>query len=162
MPFLLLSSPRVPVQRAVNDPPNLLPRWSPACCLSFWFLVTLLVLSQGPADAEWVVVETTQSGITAVYVEPDSIRRTEQMVKMWHVINFKRVQSYLGYAVLSVRAQGQYDCADERTRTLVETDFSSHMARGAVVYAYPNAGQWHPVAPQTIAHTLLQVACGKP
>jgi len=96
-----------------------------------WFLISLLRLSQGPAAAEWVAVETTLSGITTVYVEPDSIRRRERMVRMWHVIDFKTVQDYLGYAVLSVRAQSHYDCTDECTRTFPSCFSTSPTSRPA-------------------------------
>lgn len=161
MTFLFYHSRHSLVQGVVTDSTNLLAKLRPAPCASLWFVIALQVLSCEPASGEWVAVEKTQSGITTVYVELNSIRRTEQMVRMWHVIDFKTVQSYLGYSVLSVRAQGQYDCVDERTRTLTETGFSGNMAGGAVVYTYPEAGRWQPIAPRTIAHALFQVACSK-
>ena len=48
-------------------------------------LIALLVLSSGPAYAEWVAIGSTDDGMTA-YADPDTIRRKEEMVKMWVLI----------------------------------------------------------------------------
>ena len=48
----------------------------------FISLFTLVVLRSGPAYAEWVVVSGDESGTTA-YVDPGTIRRNGDLVKMW-------------------------------------------------------------------------------
>jgi hypothetical protein len=74
MPFSIRPSRRFPVHCAVtyNSGPFLtLPL---ACCLGFWLLITLLVLSSGPAYAEWeLLLNDTGVGGT-VYVDTDTIR----------------------------------------------------------------------------------------
>ncbi len=53
-------------------------------------LITLLVLSHGPAYAEWVVVENNYllPGKQTVYVDPDTIRREGNLVTMWQLTDF--------------------------------------------------------------------------
>ena len=49
--------------------------------LASWFMIALLVLRSGPAYAEWEQIYKTDDGMT-LYVDPDSIRRKEDLVKM--------------------------------------------------------------------------------
>jgi len=125
------------------------------------FLITLLVLSRGPAYAEWVEVGT--SAEFTYYIDPDTIRRKGDMVKMWVVLDFKTVQTLSDdTSHLSVKMQDEFDCAKERSRTLTFTEFSGDMGRGNVVYIKPDEGKWKPVAPGTVFQRLWQVACAKP
>ena len=57
MPFTLRPHRRVPMPCAVTYHAGLLLTLPLAYCLGFWLLITLLVLSSGPAYAEWVAVE---------------------------------------------------------------------------------------------------------
>ena len=58
-----------------------------AYLLGFGSVILLLVLSGGPAYAEWVEIGNTKGaeGYT-LYVDPDSIRRKEDLVKMWVLV----------------------------------------------------------------------------
>jgi hypothetical protein len=51
-------------------------------------LLMLLIVSSGPAYAEWVSIGSTDDGTTA-YADPDTIRRKEEIVKMWILFDFK-------------------------------------------------------------------------
>ena len=53
------------------------------------FLITLLVLSSGPAYAEWVAVENNSlsPGLQTVYIDPDTIRLKGDVV-------FERLQDH--------------------------------------------------------------------
>jgi hypothetical protein len=54
----------------------------------FWSLTILLLLSSGPVYAEWVSIGDTDSGMM-VYVDPDTIRRKGDLVKMWLLLDYK-------------------------------------------------------------------------
>jgi hypothetical protein len=126
-----------------------------------FFLITLLVLISGPAYAEWVkVAENKQAGMT-VYVDPDTIRRKEDVVKMWDLYDFKTVQTKVGDSFLSVRSQTQYDCAEERTRILACTWFLGNMGNSKPVLSNSDEQKWKPVEPESVRRTLWKVACIK-
>ncbi len=144
MPFLIRPSRRVPLT------------YFPG----FMALITFLVLSIGPAYAEWVEVGDNGAGVT-VYVNPDTIRRKGDLVKMWHLFDHKTAGTYQGKPYFSIRAQRQYDCADERSRVLAETGLSDNMGKGEVVYIITGEGKWRPVGPDTVALGLWKVACDK-
>jgi hypothetical protein len=126
----------------------------------FWLLITLLVLSSGPAYAEWVRVGRTDDGMT-VYADPDTIRRKGELVKMWSLYDFKTEQYVRGVLLLSSKGQIEYDCAEERLRGLAVAEFSGHMGKGTVVYTDSSVGMWNPVPPHGVVQALWKVACGK-
>jgi hypothetical protein len=74
-------------------------------CSGFWLLITLLVLSSGPAHAEWVAVDDTGNLGMTVYVDPDTVRHKGNLVKMWQLWDYKTVQTVGGPSFLSVRSQ---------------------------------------------------------
>ncbi|MBI3806300.1 MAG: hypothetical protein HY281_02115 [Nitrospirae bacterium] len=157
MPFTI--GPYRCVPEAYNARPFL--KLSQACLLGFWFLITLLVLSSGPVSAGWVLTSGDDEAGLTVYVDPDSIRRKGNLVKMWQLYDYKTVQTVAGDSLLSIKRYNEFDCTDKRTRMLAYTWFSGNMASGKVVYSTPDEQQWEPVGPRTINHTLWKVACSK-
>jgi hypothetical protein len=124
-------------------------------------LITLLVLSSGPVYAEWVLVSGDDEAGLTVYVDPDTIRRKGNLVKMWQLYDYKTVQAVAGDSFLSIQRQDEYDCTEERTRMLAFTWFSSNMGKGRVVYRTADEQQWEPVVPRSINRALWKVACNK-
>ena len=123
-------------------------------------LITLLVLSSGPADAEWVRFGTTDDGMTA-YADPDTIRRKGELVKMWSLFDFQIMQYVEGIPSLSKKGQSEYDCAEERLRLLALVEYSGNMGKGNVVYTDSIEQPWKPVVPRSVDHVLWTVACSK-
>jgi hypothetical protein len=123
-------------------------------------LITLLVLSSGPAYAEWVKVGETDDGMT-VYYDPATIRRNRNLVTMWQFYDYKTVQTVAGIGFLTVKEQWEFDCAEERSRVLALTEFSGNMGSGTVVYSNSEVGKWQPVATRSMGQLLWKFACGK-
>jgi len=124
-------------------------------------LITLLVLSSGPAYAEWVLIFSGEQGMTE-YADPDTIRQKGKLVKMWSSYDFKIEQYVQGVLLSSSKGQIEYDCAEERLRGLAVAEFSGNKGKGKVVYTDSYEGKWIPVAQQGVVRTLWKVACSKP
>ena len=125
-------------------------------------LLAFLVLSSGPAYAEWVAISSSESlGGYTLYADPDTILRKGDLVKMWALYDYKTLQNREGDSFLSMNTQQQYDCAEERTRLLAYAWYSGNMGKGQVVYSDSSEGKWGAVAPGTLGHKLWGVACGK-
>ena len=129
--------------------------------LGFWLLITLLVLSGGPVYAGWELTSGDDETGLAVYVDPDTIRRKGNLVKMWQLYDYKTVQTVAGDSLLSFKRYNEYDCTEERTRMLAYTWYSGNMGSGHVVYSTPDEQQWEPVVPGSINRALWRVACSK-
>jgi hypothetical protein len=126
-------------------------------------LIALLVLSNGPAYAEWVAIGSADDGMTA-YVDPDTIRgkeEKEEMVKMWVLFDFKTTQTVAGHLMLSIKGQEEYDCDGKRRRVLTFSEFSGNMGGGKEVKRTSDVGTWVPVDPKSVVQTLWTFACGK-
>ena len=124
-------------------------------------LFTLLVLSHEPAYAEWIKVRDGDEAGKTVYVDQASIRRNSNLVKMWQFYDYKTVQTVGGIRFLSAKEQGEFDCAEERSRVLALKEFSGNMGSGTVVYTNSQVGKWLPVVPGSIGHIVWKVACQK-
>ena len=135
-------------------------RFPLASILGFWLLLTLLLLSSGPAYAEWVALGESDSG-TTVYVDRDTRLPEEKLVKMWILYNFTCVRTVDGESYFSNKVHNEYDCAQARHRTLLDMRFSSTMGFGKVVYNKSSKGKWAPVAPEGLDQILWKLACGK-
>ncbi len=161
MPFTIRPNRRVSVQCFAASNSGRFRKPPQACFLSYWVLITLLVLSSGPVYAEWVLTSGDDEAGLKVYVDPDSIRRKGNLAKMWQLYDYKTVQTVAGDSLLSIKRYNEFDCTEERTRMLAYTWFSGNMATGKVVYSTPDEQQWEPVVPRTINRTLWKVACDK-
>jgi len=124
-------------------------------------LFALLALSSGPVYAEWVAVGGNEEAGVTVYADPGTIRRNGKLVTLWHLNDFKTLQIAQGNSYLSVKAQHQYDCTENRERILALTKFSGNMGSGKVVYKDSHERKWKPVETGSVSHDLGKLACSK-
>jgi len=127
-------------------------------------LIILLFLNSAPAYAEWVKVsedDEAEKNVYNVYVDPATIRRNSNLVKMRQFYDYKTVQTVGGIRFLTAEEQWEFDCAEERSRVLTLKEFSGNMRSGTVVYSNTEVGKWQPVVPGTLGHKLWTVACSK-
>ncbi|MCI0427450.1 MAG: hypothetical protein L0Z46_05500 [Nitrospiraceae bacterium] len=160
MPLTIRPYHRVPVPSvAYNTDP--FPKLPLAYFLVFWLLITIQVLNSEVVYAGWVLTSGNDEAGLTVFVDPDTIRRKGNLVKMWQLYDYKTVQTVAGDSLLSIKRYNEFDCTEERTRMLAYTWFSGNMGSGKVVYSTPDEQQWEPVVPRSINRTLWKVACSK-
>lgn len=123
--------------------------------------LTLFVLSSGPAYAEWVKVSDSDETGKTVYVDPATIHRNSNLVKMWQFYDYKTVQTVGGNRFLTAKEQWEFDCAEERGRVVARKEFSGNMGSGTMIFTNSEVGKWIPVIPGSIGQTVWEVACGK-
>ena len=124
-------------------------------------LFTLLVLNSGAADAAWVKVSDHDEAGKTVYVDPATIRHNSNLVRMWQFYDYTTVQTVGGIRFLSNKEEWEFDCVEERSRSLGLKEFSGNMGSGTVVYTNSQVGKWLPVVPGRIEHTVWKFACRK-
>ena len=123
--------------------------------------LTLLVLSSGPAYAEWVKVSDSDEAGKTVYVDPTTIRRNSNLVKMWQSYDFKTVQTLGSIRFLTAKEQWEFDCAEERSRVVARKEFSGNMGSGTMVFTNSEVGKWIQVSQDSLGQTVWEVVCGK-
>lgn len=127
--------------------------------LGFGMLLTLLV-SSGPACAEWMSLGASDSG-TTVYADPVTIRREGDQVKMLVLFDFKTKQTKADVSYLSAQAQMEYDCAEQRFEGHAVLYFSGNMGNGQLLDRSSGRGKQLRVSPGSLDHDLWKLACGK-
>ena len=123
--------------------------------------LTLLVLNSSVAYAEWVKVSDRDEAGKTVYVDPATIRRNSNLVKIWQFFDYKTVQTVGGTRFLSNKEEWEFDCVEGRSRSLGLKEYSGNMGSGTVVYTNSQVGKWLPVVPGSIGHIVWNVACQK-
>ena len=125
------------------------------------FLITLLVLSSGPANAEWMPVHEIPQLSATISVDPDTIHRKGDLVELWVLFDYKTTQPGQGGPIRSTKTQAEFDCEAGLSRALAATDFSGNVGSGKVVYSNSDKQKWEPVAPGSLGQVLWRFACGK-
>jgi hypothetical protein len=118
-------------------------------------LLASLVLT-GPAWAEWVRVG--QSEIGYKYIDPATIRKDGNLVRVWSLTNLKQRHKD---GELSSRSRIEYDCKQERLKFLSMTEHSGPMASGTELRSAIGDGQWSDIPPGSLSETVLKIVCAK-
>ena len=129
-------------------------------------VLVLLVLScsVGLAKAEWLKIMTVSNSDGFIVYGDFATHHIDEkgLVKMWFLYDYKTAQKNYQVPYRSVRIQRQYDCKEERARTLAQSLFDGNMALGNVVSDDSSTRTWGSVAPGTLGETMWKAACGKP
>ena len=123
-------------------------------------LITLLlaVLSTS-AMAEWV--PTHDNDILIHYVDPATIRKAGNKVKMWTMYDYKKMQILADFGFLSYKYQGEYDCQNETDTALAGVFLSGNMGSGQVMGTSFKRSDPMPVSPGSMGEEMWKIACGK-
>jgi len=125
-----------------------------------FFLVFNFLLWSQIAHADWVEIGKNESG--TFFVHADSIEKTGEMVKMWYLIDFKKNQvDSSTRSFRSTKDQSEYDCKEQRTRTLFYNNYADQMGTGKIIFTMKDPFKWRSAVAGSISETLLKIACGK-
>ena len=159
MPFSIRFFRRFPVHRAIMYNTGSFFTLPLTYVLSFGILLTLLV-SSGPAYAEWMSLGDSDAG-TTVYADSATMRREGELVKMSVLFDFKTIQAKADVSYLSAKAQMEYDCAQQRFEGLTVLYFSDNMGNGQLLDRSSGKNKWLRISPGSLDHALWKLACGK-
>jgi hypothetical protein len=159
MPFSIRPYRCFPVQCAVPYNSRSILTVSMAYISGFCLLITLLVLSSGPAYAEWVKLSGDDSVTT--YADATTIQRTGDLVRMWELLNFQTLQESRN-PYFSLKAVREYDCTLEQSRIISLYSYSGQMGTGEMVGSYlEDEVKWEPVMPGSLGQDVWKIACAK-
>ena len=129
-------------------------------------LMTLMLLvSTNVFAVDWVKVAVSVDN-TDVYVDPESIRRDGNKVRLWVLYDFKSVQgssatrSSTRYS--SKIHRKEYDCFEGASRDIDVYWYSEKMGKGDIVLSIPNLTEPAiSLPPGSIGDAELKIACAK-
>lgn len=109
------------------------------------------------ASAEWVLV--SMSDEASHYLDPGTLRGKGRIRKIWNLINLSNRDTQDG--AFSIMVFEEYDCEEEKSRTLHINNYSEVWANGKTLSTHPGDGRWKPIAPQTVAASIHNFVCAK-
>lgn len=126
-------------------------------------LVMLLAVVSSNAVAEWIPIGNNKTNDFVMYVNPSTILKSGNKVKMWELLNYKSAKPSKNGSFLSMKRQAEYDCKDMQSRVLALVVHSESMGDGNIVYSSLDAipENWQPIPPETISENLWKFACNK-
>jgi hypothetical protein len=117
-------------------------------------LILALMLLATSARAEWFKYAETDGA--DLYYDPATIRREGNLRRVWEIQDLKQLG---GSGELSRRVLNEFDCKDERVRSLSVSGHSGQMARGNALLSISQTNEWTYIPPDTIFGVLLRIVC---
>jgi hypothetical protein len=118
-----------------------------------------LVLSQ-PVWAEWTKIGSPAQ--VTFYVDFGTVKKTATGRRAWILHDRKTPFQTPNGDAFSMAFLNEYDCADERHRTLQFTAYSEAMGRGKSLGGSSDVREWSVPVPQSVAAYLLKAVCFSP
>ena len=121
-------------------------------------LTLMLVLISTSAMAKWVEVGSNEKFIA--YADPATIQKTDNIVSMWVLIDYKTAQMNASEPYMSKLGIRKYDCKEKQNLATIKTLHSKNMGVGNYV-GIIGSRPWLPVSPGTTTELFWKLACGK-
>ena len=126
-------------------------------------LILLGLLLAQPVWAGWVELGSANSqqyGRMTIYFDPATVRKTAEGRRVWFMHDLDRQRALpSGTVYQSQRVLYEFDCTEERYRTLQETHYSAPMLTGLVVGTWSGQPTWKFIEPGTATKSLIEAAC---
>lgn len=122
-------------------------------------VATLLILCVGPVWAEWVLYNSSIDGDAQFFYDPTTVKGGN-IKKAWTKTELKKPLKGPQGNAFSLRTYDEFDCVNERMRTLSFEAFSERNFAGQTLYRSSEPTRWDYVPPQTIQKTLFDNVCG--
>ena len=123
------------------------------------YLLSLLMLIASPAWADWVEVAFSDGGAIN-HIDPTTIRKEGDFIKVWAMDNLPSARTIGGINnVRSMRSRMEYDCKQERMRSLSISAHSERYARGETLGQENSPTQWMDIPPNSVGIKILNWVC---
>ena len=122
-----------------------------------FLLIMLLTIMNSSVMAEWVQVGENED--YNVYVDPTTIRKSGNTVRIWSLHDYKRAKGSIPY--MSSTLEREHDCKEKRGQQLFLAFYSKNMGKGATIWKDTELRNWRQVTSDTVKETVWKYACGK-
>ena len=117
-------------------------------------ITVITVVLSFSAGAEWTYIAGTDE--YSVYIDFATIKQTSNGYGAWTLHNYTPP---VKDGVLSLVGLNEFDCKEEKVRSLQGTQYSGPMGRGAAFGGFNTTSEWNYVSPGSIGEQKLREAC---
>jgi hypothetical protein len=118
-------------------------------------LLLVLLLVTNSAWAEWVKISETEDAV--FYIDPTTLRKSGNLRRIWAFEDIKKSID----GMLSSRSRDEYDCKNERHRSLAFSAYSASMLKGKTLGSSDSETEWQDIPPNTPRETTLRFVCSR-
>lgn len=121
-------------------------------------LLLTLMFAAFSAWGQWVMVIETRDG--KYYIDPSSVRKDGAMRKFWGIKDLSQPTSD---GLASLRYRNEYDCKEERYRSLSISSHSEPMGNGRAFFTndFEKPDSWKQIPPNTDIAVIMKTVCAK-
>lgn len=119
-------------------------------------MTLLLALAAVPARAAWF--EIAQSAEGAIFIDPGTMRWNGDLHTVWEIQNLKQRNKDGEH---SRRVLKEYDCKDERGRSLTFSTHSEQMGSGETLHSQTTPTRWRQYSPGSVGYATLKIVCAQ-
>ncbi len=117
-------------------------------------MAVLLVTALPAAAQKWV--HQGENDVVSIYFDPGTVRVNGHVRRVWELQDLKQRGSS---GEMSHRVLREYDCKEERYRTLSYSMHSEPMAEGRTLSSSSEPGNWNYIPPRTGDEFRLRYFC---
>ena len=112
--------------------------------------------------AEWDKLVEDDEEALVVYVDPTTIHKNGNSVKMWVLSDYKEPQELAFLPLyMSIKSQYEFNCKEGQAKELYASYHAKNMGGGKVIYSDKIPENWSPVSPDSLDKELWKFACGQ-
>ena len=120
----------------------------------------MLFVVSNSAMAKWVYIN--KSIDTFYYINPETIQKSGNTVKMWILGDFIKARKLKnGVINSSIRDQAEYSCKERQSRSNYQVLYTENMGEGEIIHTFDQPGEWTSVIPESAGETHFEFACRK-
>lgn len=123
-------------------------------------LVAAAVLAAGPACAEWL--EVNDSPQMTWFMDYSTLRVNGTSRRIWLLKEFRSPKSAAGTPYRSTKNFEEFDCSEDKNRTLQLIAYSGSKGTGTVIFTSDRPWEWAYNAPDTNGKAVADIICGLP
>ena len=121
-------------------------------------MMLMLLVSTNVLAVDWV--KTGEADSFTNYVDPQSIRRTGNIVRVWSLSDHKSGQVLASIRYLSKLTKVEYDCFEDTMREIDLYFYAEKMGTGDIVFSLPNFTKpATSLPPGSVAAAELKAVC---
>ncbi len=96
-----------------------------------------------------------------LYVNPDTIERDGDTVKVWSLLDYRTSQSFDRSSYLSAKLQDDFNCQEGKVRILNGRYYPMNWGYGPSINKEGIVSEWSPIVPNSKEVLLFNYTCGK-
>ena len=124
------------------------------------YLVLLLILLSpilSYSQQNWTKVGVTDN--SDVYIDFNTIKKVEKNMRVWVLYDFRQESQNGMFKFSSYTDYSEFDCSQDRYRTLQQTMYSGRMGNGSTKNVDFNTEKWTYIVPTTMNESILKLVC---